>query len=202
MNTTMTTTETSSASTRPGTQATDSLCDAGGEGWAQAGTVRGAVRAADVQAFEEQHANALAQQQAAASERWRDDTVPAWAATPPWLPLQLGHAVSAPAAPTSAGAEVPAAWAEVAMSLQQLLVQATQPGAVPMAQFTLSPDLLAQTSLQISRTASGWRLKLDSLDARLNDDAEFHEARLCTRFAHSGLGELVIERSVLPVMAG
>jgi hypothetical protein len=124
-------------------------------------------------------------------------TLPAWAA-------QSFHP-SMPAADTpqpSAPQPLSPAWAEVAASIERLLIsQTTGPHVGAAAMFRLAPDVLRETSAALSRVEGGWLLRIDSSDPRLRFDAGRHEHALRERFALGGLGELTIEQGELPNLA-
>jgi hypothetical protein len=115
---------------------------------------------------------------------------PAPAAQQAWLaqpqaPVALPAAVAPPPMATMS-------WQQMCASVERLLVgEAARQG--PAAMFTLSPELLDDTTVTLARTAQGWSLRIQTQDADLLDDLDAHEEELRRRFARHGLGDISIE---------
>jgi hypothetical protein len=127
----------------------------------------------------------------------RDDDAP----LPP--PLSV-HALVAPwLAPPIASNLVPAAapearsgWSQISAHVERLLIASGPqgPDGRAAAMFTLSGELLTDTSVSLTRTGTGWLLRIQTGDPLLLADSKRHEAALRKRFADRGLGELIVEQ--------
>jgi hypothetical protein len=126
----------------------------------------------------------------------RDDAavpalLPAHALVAPWAAPPIASN-AAPAPPRDAGS----GWARISAHLDRLLIDAGPPGlnGRAAAAFTLSGNVLADTSASLTRTEGGWLLRIQSSDPLLLTDSRRHEAALRKRFADRGLGELIVEQ--------
>lgn len=124
-----------------------------------------------------------------------DDTapalLPAHALVAPWAAPPIASNLAA-AKPADAGS----GWAQLSAHLERLLIDSGPQGLAgrPAAMFTLSGELLADTSVSLTRTDGGWLLRIQSSDPLLRADSKRHEAALRKRFADRGLGELIVEQ--------
>jgi hypothetical protein len=137
------------------------------------------------------------QQRASADEQRQERSEDPGFTLPPWAVSVMASGGPAPMVPEPTGS----AWGEVAACIERLLVSdATHRAEGAAALFRVAPGLLEDTTLALSRTESGWLLRIDTCDARLRADPARHEAALRERFARQGLGELTIEQGELPVL--
>jgi hypothetical protein len=122
----------------------------------------------------------------------------------PLPPLLSAHALVAPwLAPPIASTLVPAAapearsgWAQISAHVERLLIASGPqgPDGRAAAMFTVSGELLTDTSVSLTRTGTGWLLRIQTSDPLLLADSKRHEAALRKRFADRGLGGLIVEQ--------
>jgi hypothetical protein len=109
----------------------------------------------------------------------------------PWLaPPIASSTLTAPTPDTRSG------WSQISAHVERLSIESGPQGihGRAAAMFTLSGELLTDTSVSLTRTGNGWMLRIQTSDPLLQADAERHEAALRKRFAERGLGELVVEQ--------
>lgn len=109
----------------------------------------------------------------------------------PWLAPPIASSKLAPATP-----DTRSGWSQISAHVERLLIEAGPQGlnGRAAAMFTLSGELLTDTSVSLTRTGNGWLLRIQSNDPLLQADAKRHEEALRKRFTERGLGELVVEQ--------